>query len=88
MAKKAKSTVKMPVENVKTLYIKTSPGPEPTNPVASKKDVDYDARERKWKAEDALRDIERAEGHKRDKALMKDVKNCAKEKIKSLSSIK
>ena len=46
-----------------------------------------DARERKWKAEDALRDIERAEGHKRDSALMKDVKQLAKDKMNSLKKI-
>lgn len=46
------------------------------------------SRERKWKAEDALRDIERAETHKQDKALMKDVKCLAREKIKSLGNIK
>lgn len=42
----------------------------------------------KWRAEDALRDIERAETHKSDKALMKDVKVLAKQKMKSLSKIK
>jgi hypothetical protein len=47
-----------------------------------------ESRERKWKAEDALRDIERAEQHKKDKSLMKDVKSLAKEKIKSLGCIK
>ena len=46
-----------------------------------------DARERKWKAEDALRDIERAEGHKKDKSLMGDVKKLAKEKMSSLKKI-
>jgi hypothetical protein len=46
-----------------------------------------DARERKWKAEDALRDIERAEQHKRDKALMSDVKKLAQDKVKSLKNI-
>lgn len=46
-----------------------------------------EARERKWKAEDALRDIERAEAHKRDKSLMKDVKACAKEKMKAYGKL-
>lgn len=46
-----------------------------------------EARERKWKAEDALRDIERAEQHKRDKALMSDVKKLAQDKVKSLKNI-
>jgi hypothetical protein len=46
-----------------------------------------DERERKYRAEDALRDIERAEGHKRDKSLMGDVKKLAKEKVKSLTKV-
>ncbi len=47
----------------------------------------HEAEERKWRAEDALRDIERAEKHKADKSLMKDVKACAKEKMKALSKV-
>lgn len=50
-------------------------------------DKSYEARERKYKAEDALRDIERAEQHKRDKALMSDVKKLAQDKVKSLKNI-
>lgn len=50
-------------------------------------DKDYEAREKRYRAEDALRDIERAEKHKRDKALMKDVKAVAKEKIKTMKNI-
>lgn len=53
-------------------------------PEVAKSDGD---RERKWKAEDALRDIERAEGHKRDKSLMGDVKKLAKEKVNCLKKI-
>lgn len=49
--------------------------------------INHDARERKWKAESALSDIERAEGHKRDKSLMKDVKACAKEKMKAYGKL-
>lgn len=55
---------------------------------APKSDKGYEERERKYRAEDALRDIERAEGHKGDKSLMKDVKQLAKAKIKSLGKIK
>jgi len=47
----------------------------------------YEDRERKYKAEDALRTIEKAEAHKRDKALMKDVKACAKEKMKAYGKL-
>jgi len=49
--------------------------------------VEDKERERKWKAEDALRDIERAEGHKKDKELMRDVKTVAREKAKTMSKI-
>lgn len=50
-------------------------------------DKSYEARERKYRAEDALRDIERAEQHKRDKALMSDVKKLARDKVNSLKNI-
>lgn len=42
----------------------------------------------KWKVEDALRTLEQAESYKKDKDLMKDVKQLAKNKIKCLSNIK
>lgn len=45
------------------------------------------ADDRKWKARSALDDIQRAESHKRDKALMKDVKALAKEQVNSLAKI-
>lgn len=50
----------------------------------SKQELD---RERRYKAEDALRDIERAETHKRDKGLMGDVKQLASEKIECLKKV-
>lgn len=40
--------------------------------------------DRKWRAQDALRDIQRAESHKSDKTLMKDVKALAKEQVNNL----
>lgn len=43
--------------------------------------------ERRWRAEDALRSINRAEEFKQDKSLMKDVKALAKEQMASLSKI-
>lgn len=51
-------------------------------------DEAWQTRERKYKAEEALSTIERAEGHKRDKALMRDVKALAKDKIKCLDKNK
>lgn len=41
----------------------------------------------KWKAKEALNDIKRAEGHKMDKNLMKHVKACAKEEMKTLKKL-
>ena len=55
--------------------------------VSQKSDSEYEARERKYKAEDALRDLERAEGHKKDKTLMGDVKKLAREKADSLKKL-
>lgn len=55
--------------------------------VISKRTHEEEARERKWRAEDALRDIERAEKHKSDKSLMKDVRSCAKEKMKAYGKL-
>lgn len=42
---------------------------------------------RRYHAEDALRDIERAERHKRDKGLMGDVKQLANERIECLKKV-
>lgn len=48
---------------------------------------DHEAHERKYRAEEALRTITRAEEHKRDRALMKDVKACAREQAKTLNCV-
>lgn len=58
-------------------------GPAPYKP--SKQELDE---RRRYRAEDAMRDLERAEAHRKDKALMSDVKQCAAEKIDSLKRIK
>lgn len=50
-------------------------------------DRDDNTQERKWKAEEALRTIERAEEHRKDKSLMKDVKGLAKYKMNNLKKI-
>jgi hypothetical protein len=55
--------------------------------VSTKRSPDDEARERRYRAEDALRDIERAEKHRSDKALMKDVKVCAREKMKAYDKL-
>lgn len=43
--------------------------------------------ERKYRAEDALRTITRANEMMKDKALMRDVKACAREQQKALSKV-
>ena len=53
----------------------------------SMESAEWQAKERRYKAESALGDIERAEKHKSDKSLMKDVKKVAKEKMKCLGKI-
>jgi hypothetical protein len=49
--------------------------------------IEDQKRMRQYKAEDALRDIERAEAHKKDAGLMRDVIAMAKEKINSLKKL-
>lgn len=44
-------------------------------------------RERRYRAEDALRALQRAAEVKQDSGLMKDVKNLAKEQMNSLKKI-
>jgi hypothetical protein len=46
------------------------------------------AEQTKWRAEDALRDLTRAEEHRADPKLMKEVEKMRKEKMKALASIK
>lgn len=78
---------KLPVEKLKSSKSKPIPV-KIINDTPAPSDITKDeSRERKWKAEDALRDIERAEAHKRDKTLMSDVKKLAQEKVNSLKKI-
>lgn len=48
----------------------------------------FDALERKWRAEDALRTLSDAERVKKDKALMADVEKARQAKMRDLESIK
>jgi len=75
MAKK----MKMPVES-------PAASTQPQNIIA-RRSADEEKREREYRARSALEDIEKAEGHKRDKSLMKDVKACAKEKMKAYGKL-
>lgn len=70
--------------NVVSNSTTSNASPMKTNPRMSEGE---EARERKYKAEDALRDLERAETHKNNKDLMKDVKQLAKQKMKCLDKI-
>lgn len=65
------------------LPIQTSPVPVKIVSDVAKEPVEN----MKWKAQDALRDIQRAEEHLKDKTLMKAVKTLAKEQTKALSKI-
>lgn len=76
MAKKV-----MPVEKLKASKAK----PVPVKIVSDS--PSYPEESKKWRAQDALRDLERAAEHKRDKALMADVKKLAADKVKSLKDI-
>lgn len=46
------------------------------------------AEDKKWRAEDALRTLTRAEEIRGDKSLMKDVERCRQEKMRELAAIK
>jgi len=48
----------------------------------------YPDDDKKWRAEDALRTLTRAEEIRGDKALMKDVERCRQEKMRELAQIK
>jgi hypothetical protein len=55
--------------------------------IVSDSPMESTAERRNWRAEDALRDIERAEAHKSDKSLMSDVKKLAQDKLAALKKI-
>lgn len=48
---------------------------------------DDEARERKYRAEDALRTMQRADEIKRDKGLVKDMKALAREQMAALGKV-
>jgi hypothetical protein len=80
-------THKKPVVKAGLPVGKPTQGLSIKNETAPIGDADHEARERKYRAKSALEDIERAEMHKRDKPLMKDVKKHARDKIKALKGI-
>lgn len=50
------------------------------------KNKEWEARERKYKAEEALRTLQRADEVRRDKGLMKDVKALATQQLKAVTN--
>lgn len=71
---------------MKTAATKSAMSKAPKAPNVGPK-TDYDD-DRKWKAEDALRTLSRAEEIRRDSGLMRDVEQCRKDKMRDLASIK
>lgn len=57
------------------------------SPVTNRVGKEDKERERRWKAEDALRTCEEYERVKGDKQLMSDVKMLAKEKMEKLKKV-
>lgn len=57
----------------------------PTVSAASR--AESEARERRYRAEDALRTLTRAKEIERDRALMRDVKTVAREQLKTLQNV-
>jgi hypothetical protein len=77
MAKKKLPVEKLGSKPIPVKIVNDAPSP-------SKSD---EARERKYKAEDALRTIKEYEKVKSDKSLMKDVKNLARDEMNKLKNI-
>lgn len=75
MAKKAKLPIAKPPADY----------PQPSAPM--KRTKDDEARERRWRAEDALRTCKEYEKIKGDKQLMSDVKTLAKEEMNKLKKV-
>ncbi len=71
----AKKSSKLPVD---------MPSPACTSYKPNKADVE---RERRYRAEDALRSIQRAEEVRKDKGLMREVKQYVKEQAKTVSKL-
>lgn len=71
--------------NIGRKYDPAPKAPKGNGPRVSGGKMDDD---RKWKAEDALRTLERAEEVYNDKGLMRDVEACRDDKMRRLASIK
>jgi len=78
---------KLPVEKLKASKSKPIPVKIVSDAPEATSDRGYEARERKYRAEDALRTIKEYEKLQADKALMKDVKALAREQMNALKKI-
>jgi len=82
MAKKV-----MPVEKLKASKAKPVPVRIVSEGPSTSSYKDYEARERKYRAEDALRTIKEYNKITSDKTLMKDVKQMAKSQMNDLKKL-
>jgi len=82
MAKKT-----MPVEKLKATKAKPVPVKIVSEGPSTKSDADYEARERRYRAEDALRTMKEMKKIEADKSLMRDAKALAKEEMKKLKGL-
>lgn len=57
-------------------------------PTPYKRTKEDEARDRRYKAEDGLRALQRADECRKDKQLMKDIKSLAEEQMSALKKIK
>ncbi len=78
----------MAKKNSKSLPVSTGIPVEAYTKASPFMKKEAEERERRYRAEDALRDLQRAECHKKDKKLMSDVKKIADEQMKALSKLK
>ena len=72
-----KKTITLPVEKISNISVASSPN-------VAKEDKE---REKKWRAEDDIRTMQRAEEIKRDKERMKNMKSYAKSQMNDLKKI-
>lgn len=72
---------------MKTTQTKAKASAVPNPPKGNGPTTSYDDDERKYRAEDALRTLTRAEEIKGDRRLMSDVDACRRDKMRQLANI-
>lgn len=78
---------KLPVEKLKGSKAKPIPVRIVSEGPSALSDKGYEARERKYRAEDALRTMKEMKKIEADKQLMKDAKALAKDEVKKLKGL-